>query len=106
MDLFYRLNVVPLRVPPLRERLEDVAPLAVKFLGDMAERAGRAPQTVDEEGLALLRSLEWPGNVRQLKNLLEGAAVFLASAASNFVNGQIIYVDGGILATIGKPSGE
>ena len=76
MDLFYRLNVVPLRVPPLRERLEDVPLLVERFLAEMAERTGGAPRGVDAGYLELLAELEWPGNVRQLRNLLEGAAVF------------------------------
>jgi len=79
MDLFYRLNVVPLRVPPLRERREDVPLLAERFLADLAERAGRSPMIVAEEGLEYLVSLDWPGNVRQLRNVLEGAAVFASS---------------------------
>jgi len=79
MDLFYRLNVVPLRVAPLRERLEDVSPLAERFLQQMGERAGRSPMALAEGGLTFLSSLDWPGNVRQLKNLLEGAAVFATS---------------------------
>jgi two-component system nitrogen regulation response regulator NtrX len=81
MDLYYRLNVVPLHVPPLRERPEDVPLLAERFLTDLAERSGRAALGVDEEGMALLRSQPWPGNVRQLKNLLEGAAVFAVGDA-------------------------
>lgn len=76
MDLFYRLNVVPLRVAPLRERLEDVGSLAERFLEQMAERAGRSPMALGAGALAFLSGLDWPGNVRQLKNLLEGAAVF------------------------------
>ncbi len=76
LDLFYRLNVVPLRIPPLRERLEDVPLLAERFLERMAQRSGRAPSRLDDDALALLRTLEYPGNVRQLKNILEGAEVF------------------------------
>ena len=76
MDLFYRLNVVPLRVPPLRERRADVPLLAERFLADLAERVGRSPMVVAEEGREYLMSLDWPGNVRQLRNVLEGAAVF------------------------------
>ncbi|MBL8861821.1 MAG: sigma-54-dependent Fis family transcriptional regulator [Planctomycetes bacterium] len=76
LDLFYRLNVVPLRVPALRERREDVPALAAHFLREIAARSGRTPLALRPEALELLRGLDWPGNVRQLKNLLEGAAVF------------------------------
>jgi len=75
VDLFYRLNVVPLRVPALRERLEDVPALARRFLAELAARAGRAPLVLDDEAMSLLCSLGYPGNVRQLRNLLEGASV-------------------------------
>lgn len=76
LDLFYRLNVVPLRVPALRERIEDVPALARRFLADIAARAGRAPQGLEAGAQEILMSLDYPGNVRQLKNLLEGASVF------------------------------
>ncbi len=76
MDLYYRLNVVPLRVPPLRERLEDIPLLAQRFLADLAERTGRSPMVVSAAALAYLSGLDWPGNVRQLRNVLERAAVF------------------------------
>jgi two-component system nitrogen regulation response regulator NtrX len=76
LDLFYRLNVVPLRVPPLRERREDVASLAQRFLRDIAARSGRAPLVLERAATEFLAQLDWPGNIRQLKNLLEGAAVF------------------------------
>jgi len=75
MDLFYRLNVVPLRVPALRERPEDVPALARRFLAELAARSGRSALEVDDEAMALLKSLPYPGNVRQLRNLLEGASV-------------------------------
>jgi len=71
---------VPLRVPPLRERLEDVPALARSFLQEIASRAGRAPRTLEPAAEALLRTLDFPGNVRQLKNLLEGADVFAQGA--------------------------
>jgi two-component system nitrogen regulation response regulator NtrX len=79
VDLFYRLNVVPLRVPPLRERLEDVPLLARHFLAEAARRSGRSAPELEPAALELLRTLPYPGNVRQLKNLLEGASVFADS---------------------------
>jgi two-component system nitrogen regulation response regulator NtrX len=76
LDLFYRLNVVPLRVPPLRERREDVLPLAERFLSAIAERGGRRAPDLEPAAAARLEALDYPGNVRQLRNLLEGACVF------------------------------
>jgi two-component system nitrogen regulation response regulator NtrX len=76
VDLLYRLNVVPLRVPPLRERLEDVPLLARHFLAEAARRSGRSAPELEPAALELLCSLPYPGNVRQLKNLLEGAGIF------------------------------
>jgi len=76
MDLFYRLNVVPLHVPPLRERREDVPVLARHFLAQLGDRTGRAAPEISPDALELLAEQPWPGNVRQLRNALEGAAVF------------------------------
>ena len=81
LDLFYRLNIVPLRLPPLRERLDDVPLLAQHFLEKIAERTGRAPYVLTEAAIELLRSLDYPGNVRQLRNVLEGAVVFASETA-------------------------
>lgn len=75
MDLFYRLNVVPLRVPPLRERSEDVPLLCRHFLAGIAARTGRRPGDLAPEAQTFLQGLPYPGNVRQLKNLLEAAHV-------------------------------
>jgi two-component system nitrogen regulation response regulator NtrX len=80
MDLFYRLNVVPLRVPPLRERPADVPLLAAHFLREIASRSGRRPGELEPSALELLCSLPYPGNVRQLRNLLEAAHVFAEGA--------------------------
>ncbi|MGH9675179.1 MAG: sigma 54-interacting transcriptional regulator, partial [Bryobacteraceae bacterium] len=70
-DLFYRLNVIPFSVPPLRERLEDVALLAEHFLAEFALAYGRKPKELTPEALGLLTDYHWPGNVRELKNLME-----------------------------------
>ena len=67
-DLLYRINVVTLRVPPLRERMQDLLPLARKFLA-------RRKRAVREDALALLRSYHWPGNVRELQNVIERAVI-------------------------------
>jgi two-component system nitrogen regulation response regulator GlnG len=67
-DLFFRLNVVPLRLPPLRERAEDVPDLIRHFFA-LAEREGLAPKQVDAAALEKLKRYRWPGNVRELENL-------------------------------------
>ena len=75
-DLFYRLHVVPIVVPPLRERLEDVPVLVEHFLGKHAARAGRRVDRIDPGVVAALQDYGWPGNVRELENTIERAVVF------------------------------
>src|SRR5256714_4496764 len=70
-DLFYRLNVVPINVPPLRERREDIPLLVVHFLNQLTEREGVAPRTIATEAVERLSQLDWPGNVRELRNTIE-----------------------------------
>jgi two-component system nitrogen regulation response regulator NtrX len=70
-DLFYRLNVVPIRVPPLRERREDIPLLARHFVQRGAEAARIAARDFGEDALAALQSYTWPGNVRQLRNVVD-----------------------------------
>ncbi|MFC0667818.1 sigma-54-dependent transcriptional regulator [Azotobacter chroococcum] len=72
-DLYYRLNVIELRVPPLRERREDIPALAAIMLARLAEEAGQPPARLGEEALEKLRSYRFPGNVRELENMLERA---------------------------------
>src|SRR6266568_374050 len=74
-DLFYRLAVVPIHVPPLRERREDVPELAERFLVEACERNGRRPMRLSREALLALQAHEWPGNVRELRNLVERLAI-------------------------------
>ncbi|MBU2322803.1 MAG: sigma 54-interacting transcriptional regulator, partial [Gammaproteobacteria bacterium] len=72
-DLYYRLNVLDLRVPPLRERVSDIPALVEHLLDDIANRAGQPPMELEPQALALLGAQPWPGNVRELRNLLERA---------------------------------
>jgi two-component system, NtrC family, response regulator AtoC len=74
-DLYYRLNVVPLRVPPLRERQDDVPALVEHFLERACLRLGRAPKRVAEAAMRILCAYSWPGNVRQLRNCVERLVV-------------------------------
>src|SRR5574342_599414 len=76
-DLFYRLNVVPLRIPPLRERPEDIPLLAVHFLGRYNQRTGER-KVLTPEALQRLTAHPWPGNVRELENMVEQAAALSA----------------------------
>jgi transcriptional regulator with PAS, ATPase and Fis domain len=75
-DLFFRLNVLAIRVPPLRERRNDIAPLVSHFLSRLGPIHGRADAKVDPAALKLLETYSWPGNVRELKNAIEHALVF------------------------------
>jgi transcriptional regulator with PAS, ATPase and Fis domain len=74
-DLYYRLNVVQLQLPPLRDRLEDVSPLLFDFLAMFAEQYQIRIPTLSDDALALLVSYKWPGNVRELKNVAERLVV-------------------------------
>jgi DNA-binding NtrC family response regulator len=74
-DLFFRLNVVPIRVPPLRERGEDIPLLVEHFLGLRARTAGTPLRKVDERTMAMLQRYAWPGNIRELQNVVERWAI-------------------------------
>jgi len=74
-DLFYRLNVLPLEVPPLRERQSDIPQLVMFFLSHFAARFGKKLDTVSQETMQRLVSYAWPGNIRELRNVIERAAV-------------------------------
>jgi two-component system, NtrC family, nitrogen regulation response regulator NtrX len=70
-DLFYRLNVIPFHVPPLRERAEDIPLLADFFLREFTTTYGRKPKELTPEAYEVLQGYHWPGNVRELRNLIE-----------------------------------
>ncbi len=74
-DLFFRLNVVPIRLPPLRERVDDIPLLAHHFLTELATRAGKAVRELSPGALELMKHYPWPGNIRELRNVLEHAII-------------------------------
>jgi DNA-binding NtrC family response regulator len=81
-DLFYRLNVVHLRLPPLRDRSDDIHPLAIQLLNRFCENAGLPQKSIDAATWTALESYRWPGNVRQLQNAMERAAALSGSATT------------------------
>jgi two-component system nitrogen regulation response regulator NtrX len=78
-DLYFRLNVVPIVVAPLRDRLDDVPVLAGYFMAQLAREYGRRPKTFDPGAIAALQQYSWPGNVRELRNLVERLMIMVAS---------------------------
>ncbi|MDA0337255.1 MAG: sigma-54 dependent transcriptional regulator [bacterium] len=87
-DLFYRLNVVTIRIPPLRECREDIPILVNEFLRQFSEENGRSPQVMSPAAMDLLLAYEWPGNVRELKNCVEGMVV-MSSPERAFETGDV-----------------
>jgi two-component system response regulator AtoC len=85
-DLFYRLNVVPIALPPLRERLDDIPRLVTHFIDKFNTRLGRAVSRLTDDALAILMAYAWPGNIRELENIIERTILF--------ADGQIIDVQG------------
>ncbi len=78
-DLYYRINVIPFHVPPLRERREDIAILARTFVEEFCAEAGAAPREIAPEAMEVLRAHSWPGNVRELRNLMERLVIMTRS---------------------------
>ena len=74
-DLFYRLNVFPIDMPPLRERREDIPVLVEYFVDHCARKVGKNIQGITKESLDLLRSYPWPGNIRELQNVIERSVI-------------------------------
>jgi transcriptional regulator with PAS, ATPase and Fis domain len=74
-DLFYRLNVLPIYLPPLRDRREDIPLLVAHFLSLQSRKKGKGIESIEDEALALLERYDWPGNVRELENLMERLVV-------------------------------
>ena len=117
-DLFFRLNVLPFTMPPLRERAEDVGELASHFLGRVAAREGRDALRFSEDAMEVLRGYPWPGNVREFQNICERAAVlcrtecieasliapWLAASEPSDANHGTPPVGGVVVAAVPSPS--
>jgi two-component system, NtrC family, nitrogen regulation response regulator NtrX len=103
-DLYYRLNVVPIHVPPLRERREDISTLAQYFAATLSAREGIPPRTFTPDALERLSALDWPGNVRELRNTVERLLILapdneISARDIDRLSGQRVLDDAG-LATL------
>ena len=102
-DLLYRLNVVTLRIPPLRRRPEDIRPLADRFIARACEEYGRSIARVEESFYRKIEGYEWPGNVRQLRNAMESAVLF--SAGGTLDAGSVPLPEPAGVTAAGAPDG-
>jgi formate hydrogenlyase transcriptional activator len=78
-DLFYRLNVVPIEMPSLQERAGDIPLLIEYFIDRFGKKAGKQFRAIDKKSLKLLQEYEWPGNIRELQNVIERAVILSES---------------------------
>ena len=90
-DLYYRLNVFPIYVPPLRERPEDIGPLVSHFVARLAAESGKRVVGISDPALDMLRAYVWPGNIRQLENAIEHAVAM--SGASEEISADMLPFD-------------
>src|SRR5580704_5836376 len=74
-DLFYRLNVLPIAMPPLRQRKEDIVMLVQYFVQRYATKAGKTIRSIDKKAIEALQSYDWPGNIRELQNVIERSVI-------------------------------
>ena len=89
-DLFHRLNVVPLEVPGLSERRDDIPELVEHFIGQISISSGLAPRIIGEDAMAILQSYEWPGNVRQLRNIVERLMILSEGDADTVITAEML----------------
>ena len=92
-DLYFRLNVIPIFVPPLRERADDIPLLAEHFMAELAREYGRRPKQLDAGAAAGLRSYRWPGNVRELRNVIERLMIMVPG--DTIALADLAFLDGG-----------
>lgn len=88
-DLYYRLNVVPVRMPQLKERREDIPELCSYFLKRMAEASGLPIRSLSQEAVVMLQAYSWPGNVRQLRNMMEWLLIMTSGRADNITADEL-----------------
>ncbi len=108
-DLFHRLAVVPVRVPPLMERREDIPELARHFMQRAADMTGQAPREVSHDAVASLQSHDWPGNVRELRNLVERLLIMAPGDAATSIGAEMLppeFANGVTIATRSSADAE
>jgi two-component system nitrogen regulation response regulator NtrX len=106
-DLYYRLNVVPIRVPPLRDRRDDIPILAEHFLTRSAEATGLPPRRLAPDAFATLQTYDWPGNVRQLRNVMDWILIMAPGDPGSLVRADMLPPDiGSIAPSNGSGDGE
>jgi two-component system nitrogen regulation response regulator NtrX len=89
-DLYHRLNVVPLRVPSLAERREDIPELISYFVQQVAQASGLAPRRIGEDAIAVLQAHDWPGNVRELRNNIERLMILAGGDADSVITADML----------------
>ncbi|HHN77819.1 MAG TPA: sigma-54-dependent Fis family transcriptional regulator, partial [Phycisphaerales bacterium] len=89
-DLYYRLNVLPIHLPPLRERREDIRPLAEHFVGAFCAREGRPRLDWSPAAMASIEAYPWPGNVRELQNICERAVVLASAGGAERIDAGLV----------------
>jgi two-component system nitrogen regulation response regulator NtrX len=99
-DLYFRLNVIPIFVPPLRDRVDDIPRLAEHFMSELAREYGRRRKTLDPGAVAALQRYRWPGNVREMRNVLERLMIMvpgdtISASDISFLDGGIVVADTG-----------
>jgi two-component system, NtrC family, nitrogen regulation response regulator NtrX len=100
-DLYFRLNVIPIFVPPLRDRDTDIPLLADHFMADLAREYGRRPKRLDPGAAAGLRSYKWPGNVRELRNVIERLMIMVPGETITLAD--LAFLDGGAILAEDAP---
>ncbi len=100
-DLYFRLNVIPIFVPPLRDRDTDIPLLADHFMADLAREYGRRPKRLDPGAAAGLRSYKWPGNVRELRNVIERLMIMVPGETITLTD--LAFLDGGAILAEDAP---
>src|SRR5207342_1953399 len=106
-DLFHRLSVVPIRVPPLAERREDIAVLVGYFMEQISQATGLPMRTIGEDAMAVLQSHDWPGNVRQLRNNVERLMILAGGDADAVISADMLPQDvGAMVPAMPKGGGE
>jgi two-component system nitrogen regulation response regulator NtrX len=97
-DLFYRLNVVPMRLPPLRERRDDIVELLDFFMARASEQTGLPARRLAEDAVAMLQAYEWPGNVRQLRNVIDWLLIMTPGAVDELIRADMLPPDIGAVS--------